>query len=102
MSEKTHFEIPLFDIGPEGAGFRVDNEDDQLQRKHADQYKSSDLMYQADLFAVLHGTITPKGDRGVLIIQDFHFISTPQGRRFKSVEITIAFGRGQMPIGGVK
>lgn len=104
MSEQTHFEIPLFDIGPEGAGFRVDNEPggNGLQRQHGDQYKSSDVMYQANLFAVVHGTMTPDGKRGVLIVMDFHFVSNPQGRRFKSVDISVAFGRKDEPIGGVK
>jgi hypothetical protein len=99
MSEKTHFEIPLFDIGPDGAGFRIENDGDELQRKHGDQYQDSDLMYQAGLFSVTHGMITPEGNRGALIIMDFHFISVPQGRRFKHVDITVAFGREKLPIG---
>jgi hypothetical protein len=103
MSKHTHFEIPLFDLGVEGAGFRVDNErTGELQRHHIDQYRVSDVKYQADLFAVVHGTMSPGGKRGVLVVIDFHFVSDPQGRRFRSVEISLAFGREDLPIGGPK
>lgn len=104
MSDNTAFEIPLFDVGPEDAGFRVENEldangDPKLQRDRVDQHKTSDIMYQANIFAIVHGTMTPKGKPGVLIIMDFHFVSNPQGRRFRTVDITVAFGREDRPIG---
>ncbi|KAG9503709.1 hypothetical protein J7337_003662 [Fusarium musae] len=102
MSEKTHYEIPLFDVGIEGAGFRVENVDGELQREHIDQYKNSDISYRSDLVAVVHGTITPEGPLGVLIIIDFHFASIPEKQRFKKVKISMAFGRLDNPIGGDK
>jgi hypothetical protein len=103
----------LFDIGPEDAGFRVDNRLDEngvpeLQRKEVDQFRTSDVMYQAKLFAVVHGTIKPDGTPGtvakpgVLIVMDFNFVSNPEGRRFKGVEITVAFGREDSAIGDTK
>ncbi|KAJ8127252.1 hypothetical protein O1611_g6385 [Lasiodiplodia mahajangana] len=59
MTEQTHYEIPLFDLGIDGAGFRVENDGDELQRAAIDQYKGSDIKYVADLIAVVHGTMTP-------------------------------------------
>lgn len=106
---RTQFEIPLFDVGTKGAGFRVDNvvdenDDPELQRSKVDQwqYKSSDVKYQANLFAVVHGTLTPDGPRAVLIVVDFRFFSDPQERRFQNVDITMAFGRADSVLGGPK
>jgi hypothetical protein len=106
MSDETQtkFKIPLSDVSKKGAGFRVNNKSDidgnpELQRQHVDQYKSSDIDYQADLYAIVHGTVTPTGDRGVLIVIDFHFTSTPKGKRFRDVKLCVAFGRGDEAIG---
>ncbi|PNP61157.1 hypothetical protein FNYG_14114 [Fusarium nygamai] len=99
MSDKTHYEIPLFDVGIEGAGFRVENVDGELQREHIDQYRNSDISYRSELVAVVHGTMTPKGPLGVLIVIDFHFASIPEKQRFKEVKISMAFGRQDNPIG---
>ncbi|KAI0400669.1 hypothetical protein F4802DRAFT_584120 [Xylaria palmicola] len=60
MTNKIHYEIPLFDVGVDGAGFRVENDGDELQRSTIDQYKDSDIKYVADLVAVVHGTMTPR------------------------------------------
>jgi hypothetical protein len=99
-SEETNFSFPLFDVGPDGAAFRLDNEVDELQREHWAQYRDSNLSYQAELFAVTHGTIVPEGNQAVLLILDFHFAgSIQQGRRFKHVELTVAFGQKGQPIG---
>ncbi|KAL6787038.1 hypothetical protein J3E68DRAFT_432071 [Trichoderma sp. SZMC 28012] len=100
MVEGIRYEIPLLDVGIEGAGFRIQNTPDELQRVHIDQYKTSDVKYQADVVAVVHGTITPGGPRGVLLVIDFKFLSNPQRCRFKRVEISIAFGRKSNGIGG--
>ncbi|KAK4095828.1 hypothetical protein N658DRAFT_511736 [Parathielavia hyrcaniae] len=102
MTEQTHFEIPLFDVGVKGARFRVENVGGELQRPVLDQHKTSDIQYRADLVAVVHGTMTPGGQRGVILAIDFHFISNPQQRRFKRVDISVAFGREDAPIGGAK
>ncbi|KAH7310221.1 hypothetical protein BKA65DRAFT_167607 [Rhexocercosporidium sp. MPI-PUGE-AT-0058] len=99
-SEETNFSFPLFDVGPEGAAFRLDNEVDEIQREHWAQYRDSNLSYQAELFAVTHGTIVPNGNHAVLLILDFHFAGSIQdGRRFKHVELTVAFGQKDRPIG---
>ncbi|KAI0886864.1 uncharacterized protein GGS22DRAFT_158882 [Annulohypoxylon maeteangense] len=100
MAGRTHYDIPLFDVGTEGAGFRLQNTANELQRPHIDQYRSSDVKYQADIFAVIHGTITPGGQHGLLLVTDFKFTSIPQKRRFKRVEISIAFGRENKAVGG--
>ncbi|QYT02971.1 hypothetical protein H0G86_009950 [Trichoderma simmonsii] len=100
MVEVIHHEIPLLDLGIEGAGFRIQNTPDELQRVHIDQYKTSDIKYQADIVAIVHGTITPGGPLGVLLVVDFKFLSNPQRCRFKRVEISIAFGRENNAIGG--
>ncbi|KAF2967459.1 hypothetical protein GQX73_g6087 [Xylaria multiplex] len=83
MSEKTHYEIPLFDIGVDGAGFRIDNDGNELQRPAIDQYKDSDI----------------NGNRGVLLVIDFQFLSNTRKHRFKRVEITVAFARNDDPVG---
>ncbi|KAG5772699.1 hypothetical protein H9Q72_001199 [Fusarium xylarioides] len=99
-SDDTSYLFPLLDVGPEDAGFRLQNEPDELQRKHVAQFQSSDITYQADLFAVVHGTIEPNGNHGVLIILDFQFYGSVAGeRRFKHIKVAVAFGRKDKNIG---
>ncbi|KAI0531584.1 hypothetical protein GGR58DRAFT_229277 [Xylaria digitata] len=124
MTERAHYEIPLFDVGVDGAGFRVENDGDELQRAAIDQYRDSDIKYMADLVAVVHGSMSPAEQedndvvpafgghqvedtkafasgrkRGILLVIDFQFLSNPRKHRFKRVHITVAFGRNDDPIG---
>ena len=100
MSDDSQLLIPLFDTGPDGARFRVENYNDELQRKHIAQRQDSDLVVQADIFSVVHGTLTPKGSSGTLIVMDFRFMgSRAAKRRFKNAEIKVAFGLDQQQIG---
>jgi hypothetical protein len=112
MANRTHYEIPLFDVGVAGAGFRVENDGNELQRAAIDQYKDSDIKYVADLVAVVHGTMAPpagkceegivatsSGHSGVLLVIDFQFLSNPGKHRFKRVQLTVVFGREDDPIG---
>lgn len=100
MSEDNQLLIPLFDTGPEGARFRVENYNNELQRKHIEQRQESDLIVQADIFSVIHGTFTPDGPPGTLIVMDFRFVgSRAAKRRFKSAEIKVAFGLDQQTVG---
>lgn len=78
MNEGIHYEVPLLDVGIDGAGFRIQNMPDELQRANIDQYKTSEIKYQADIVAVVHGTITAGGPPGVLLVIDFKFLSNPQ------------------------
>jgi len=100
MAYETQFSIPLFDTGIDGSAFRCSNNQGEMQRKHIAQRKDSDLMVQADLLSVVHGTLTPDGDPATLIVTDFCFVgSRSGGRRFRKALIEIGFGHDDQPIG---
>ncbi|KAF8248827.1 hypothetical protein K440DRAFT_660656 [Wilcoxina mikolae CBS 423.85] len=100
MEYETQFSIPLFDTGNEGSALRCSNNQGEMQRKHIAQRKDSDLIFQADLFSVVHGTLTPGGDLATLIVMDFRFLgSRSGGRRFRKAEIKIGFSNDDQQIG---
>lgn len=100
MSDQTQFLIPLFETGPDGAAFRVENIDQELQRQHMIQHQNSDLIVQADIHSITHGTMAKGGKPAMLLVWDFQFIGSQTGkRRFKEAEIQVQFGLAGKEIG---
>ncbi|KAI0102609.1 hypothetical protein GGR51DRAFT_574067 [Nemania sp. FL0031] len=44
--ERTHYEIALFDVGVDGAGFRVEYDGNELQHAAIDQYRDPDIKHR--------------------------------------------------------
>jgi len=104
--EEVGFDVELVEsagIGDDNS-YRLQNGPGENQRQHiVQQGRPKDVMFHGDLFAVVHGTLTPGGDDATLIIIQFTFVGSEGfGRRFRKVIVKIRFANGENdPHGGV-
>ncbi|KAF8462773.1 hypothetical protein BDZ91DRAFT_733922 [Kalaharituber pfeilii] len=94
--QTTTFQVILQDTAEVGddSSLRLHNAPGENQRKHIIQ-EGKHLTLYGDLFAVVHGTLTPDGPEATLIVIQFRFAgSITDGRRFKKVNILLKFANG--------
>lgn len=96
MSDSSSFTIKLSPTGDEDAKLRVSiqNELNEYERKHLTD-SGSKLKVQGDMVHVVHGRLTPGGDRATLIGVVFRFQSVSQ--RIRKVEILLTFSSDSKP-----
>ncbi|KAF2798983.1 hypothetical protein K505DRAFT_232070 [Melanomma pulvis-pyrius CBS 109.77] len=86
--------LPSFQVvlNPEGDGghFRYENAPGEIQRPHLVD-RGNSLVIQGELVEVVHGTLSPNGDHGTIIVTDFLFLPSKNSRRFKYAAITLRF-----------
>lgn len=103
-AEDIGFDIELHEapeVGDDADYHLLNKPGGENQRKHILQEgKPKDLTLHGDLYAVVHGTLTPNGDDATLIVMQFTFAgSTSCERRFRKVEIKIKFANGEDAFG---
>jgi len=89
-SQSSNFSISLFQVGAEGAIYRVQNASGEFQRQHIID-RDADFMVQCNLVNVIHGIFSPGGDEATVIVIEFRFHSTKNGRQFREANIEILF-----------
>ncbi|KAG0131235.1 hypothetical protein HOY82DRAFT_503362 [Tuber indicum] len=91
-SESLNFSIALFPTGSTGSAFRTQNTPGEFQRQNLVD-RSSDFMVQGDLVNVIHGRFSPGGDEATLVVTEFRFLSSQNGRHFRRATIEFLFAR---------
>jgi len=97
MANTGSITIELFPSGDAGAEFRVkDSPGGEVHRRHMVD-RGSQLRVQADLIDIFHGTLTPGGGAGTLIIAEFRFsnMGSDKSRQFRHGEIMMKFADKQ-------
>ncbi|KAI9698835.1 MAG: hypothetical protein M1820_007342 [Bogoriella megaspora] len=89
MGSRSSFQIFL-DAEGDGGEYRYSNRPGEVQRPHIID-RGDCLVVQAELSEVVHGTLTPNGERATILVTDFIFLPSKSSRRFKTASISMRF-----------
>lgn len=93
-------EIRTIQVYPvkDDSSYHVQNEPGEIERSNVVDDLCNGLLLQSHIVGVLHGTLSPNGDFGTLIVMSFHFQGQGQSRRFQEAEIKVRFADEKRPL----